>query len=148
MGGKAILGLLELRQNQLHVYRERPVDFKQITSQITGIDDFVLAKLAGINLMPFSTSGDWELLRRVYLDVTGLLPRAEKIAVFLDRNAERVRKARGLTAGNAMGSRLSSLCCALLFVANLWSKRFCHISRFVALAPTGWYMKFVIGTSG
>jgi hypothetical protein len=33
------------------------------------------------------------------------------------------------------------------FQANR-AKRFCHISRFVALAPTGWYMKFVIGTSG
>jgi hypothetical protein len=46
------------------------------------IDDLVFAKLRRLNIVPSDLTSDQEFLRRVYLDVTGLLPTGEESVEF------------------------------------------------------------------
>jgi hypothetical protein len=48
------------------------------------IDDAIDARLRAENVTPSPRSSDAEFLRRVYLDITGHIPSAEKAAAFLD----------------------------------------------------------------
>jgi len=47
------------------------------------IDAFILAKLEEKNLQPNPTPGNWTLLRRVTIDMTGLPPTQEEIQQFV-----------------------------------------------------------------
>ncbi len=48
------------------------------------IDQHVNAKLRKMKILPSELTGDGEFMRRVYLDLTGLPPRVEKVRAFLD----------------------------------------------------------------
>lgn len=48
------------------------------------IDQHVNAKLRKMKILPSELTGDGEFMRRVYLDLTGLPPKAEKVRAFLD----------------------------------------------------------------
>jgi hypothetical protein len=57
------------------------------------IDELVYAKLKSLGIPPSGPAGDAEFLRRVYLDVIGLLPTPEESRAFLaDRDAARRAK--------------------------------------------------------
>jgi hypothetical protein len=47
------------------------------------IDDLVFEKLARLRILPSELSSDSEFIRRVYLDMTGTLPRQEEVRLFL-----------------------------------------------------------------
>lgn len=47
------------------------------------IDDLVLARLRSLNIPPAGQATDAEFLRRVYLDVAGILPTAEEVQEFV-----------------------------------------------------------------
>ncbi len=48
------------------------------------IDQHVNAKLRKMKILPSELTGDGEFMRRVYLDLTGLPPKADKVRAFLD----------------------------------------------------------------
>lgn len=48
------------------------------------IDQHVNAKLRKMKILPSDVTSDGEFMRRVYLDLTGLPPKAEKVRAFLD----------------------------------------------------------------
>jgi len=48
------------------------------------IDKHVHAKLRKMKILPSELAGDAEFMRRVYLDLTGLPPKTEKVRAFLD----------------------------------------------------------------
>src|SRR5262249_54555225 len=57
------------------------------------IDQAIDAQLAAAMIRPSPESSDGEFLRRVYLDITGVVPTAEKAAAFLDdRSADKRAK--------------------------------------------------------
>lgn len=58
------------------------VPFPEITTQ-NRVDELVLAKLKSLNIIPSDLCGDAEFLRRVYLDVIGILPTVEESRAFL-----------------------------------------------------------------
>ncbi|MBL8826282.1 MAG: DUF1549 domain-containing protein [Planctomycetaceae bacterium] len=61
------------------------VPFPQIATT-NKIDEHVLAKLKSLNILPSEVAGDSEFLRRVYLDVIGMLPTADEARAFLADN--------------------------------------------------------------
>lgn len=68
------------------------------------IDRFVLAKMAGKGIGPVGDADPYTLLRRVTLDLTGLLPTAEEVAAFVaDPSLEKV--VDRLLASPAYGER-------------------------------------------
>jgi hypothetical protein len=64
------------------VKKPNPPDVKSGEWPRSEIDRFILAKLEEKNLAPVPDAGKYHLLRRVTLDLTGLLPTAEEIAAF------------------------------------------------------------------
>ncbi len=48
------------------------------------IDEAIDAKLSAANIQPSPEASDAEFMRRVYLDITGVIPSAEKATAFLD----------------------------------------------------------------
>lgn len=48
------------------------------------IDEFVLAKLESLNLKPSAPADRYTLVRRLYLDLTGLPPSAEEVQAFVE----------------------------------------------------------------
>ncbi len=65
------------------------------------IDTLVMKRLAGSNLTPAESSSDAEFVRRVYLDLTGVIPTAKQAREFLDAPApgKRARLIDELLAG-------------------------------------------------
>ena len=73
----------------------------------TGIDNFVLAKLEQEGIKPVAASGKHDLLRRAYLDLTGLPPKPEDYAAF-DKDSSQEAFAKvvdGLLASPHYGER-------------------------------------------
>ena len=56
------------------------------------IDQHVNAKLRKMKILPSELTGDGEFMRRVYLDLTGLPPRVEKVRAFLDDKTPSMEK--------------------------------------------------------
>ena len=74
--GKAIAARIAVIENQ-------PLKKYPVTTSNNFVDDLVFAKLRRLNIVPSSLSSDEEFVRRVYLDVTGLLPSLEETREFL-----------------------------------------------------------------
>lgn len=68
--------------SRLIVPQAMTAPFPQVPST-NRIDDLVFAKLRKLNVPPSELSNDAEFLRRVYLDVIGLLPTPEEARAFL-----------------------------------------------------------------
>ena len=51
------------------------------------IDELIAKRLAELKVVPASTSSDAEFVRRVYLDLTGVVPTAKQARAFLDDSA-------------------------------------------------------------
>lgn len=68
---------------RLMVPRPGPVATNQNLPQFNFIDKLVDAKLAKLNVAPSGLCDDAELLRRVYLDLTGTLPTPDDVRKFL-----------------------------------------------------------------
>src|SRR5262249_48175057 len=60
-----------------------PRDFAAVTKQI---DAQIQKRLDEAKIKPSPLTDDAEFLRRVYLDITGRIPSADKAAEFLDSN--------------------------------------------------------------
>jgi hypothetical protein len=74
------------------VPRDLPGGFPEV-QPLGKIDELVLAKLKKLGLPPAQLSSDEVFLRRVYLDVIGVLPTADEARTFLaDKDAEKRRK--------------------------------------------------------
>ena len=80
------------------------------------IDQHLDAKLAEAKVTPASAAGDAEFLRRVYLDLTGVIPPADEAKRFLDDTdpAKRAKLIDGLLAGEQYGRRMADVWKALL----------------------------------
>ncbi len=66
----------------------------QIAKAISDIDKHVLTKLDKLGVMPSELASDAEFFRRVSLDVTGTLPTAEQVRIFLsDKSPNKREKA-------------------------------------------------------
>jgi hypothetical protein len=74
--GKAIAARIAVIENQ-------PLKNYPATTSNNFVDDLVFAKLRRLNIVPSPLSSDEEFVRRVYLDVTGLLPSLEETREFL-----------------------------------------------------------------
>jgi hypothetical protein len=74
--GKAIAARIAVIENQ-------PLKNYPATTSNNFVDDLVFAKLRRLNIVPSPLSSDEEFVRRVYLDVTGLLPSIEETREFL-----------------------------------------------------------------
>ena len=82
--GKAIAARIAVIENPpLKDYPETPRN--------NFIDDLVFAKLRRLNIVPSPLSSDEEFVRRVYLDVVGLLPSLEETREFLASTDPRKR---------------------------------------------------------
>jgi len=68
-----------LRPGSLHRSRAQSGD----TPHVSPIDRIVMQKLAALGLKPSPRSSDTDFLRRVYLDVIGLLPTPEEVRAFV-----------------------------------------------------------------
>lgn len=67
-----------------------PVKPEVFTKKNNFIDQHVFAKLAALNIEPSELCSDEEFLRRVYLDLLGVLPKPEEARAFLaDANADK-----------------------------------------------------------
>src|SRR4051794_22988951 len=75
------------------------------------IDQAVQQRLAEEKVTPASRADDAEFLRRVYLDITGVIPPADKVAVFLDSKQpdKRARLIDDLLASPNYGRRLADI---------------------------------------
>jgi hypothetical protein len=59
------------------------------------IDELIDAKLKRIKIQPSALASDAEFLRRVYLDLTGQIPKAETVSAFLaDRTESRAKRSK------------------------------------------------------
>jgi hypothetical protein len=83
-GQTTILALYARQSATLSVTVPQPLatPFPEITTT-NRLDELVLANLKKLGLPPSPPCGDEEFLRRVYLDVTGLLPTADQARSFL-----------------------------------------------------------------
>lgn len=71
------------------VKRYQPPQIKTKTWARNGIDHFILAKLESMNLKPSAKANRHTLIRRVYLDLLGLLPSVEEVDQFVkDKRAD------------------------------------------------------------
>lgn len=61
----------------------RGVDGRYMPSAIDQIDRYIDSKLAANHLSPALQTGDYEFVRRIYLDIWGLIPTAEEITEFV-----------------------------------------------------------------
>lgn len=82
---------------------------QQSTWPVNGIDHFVLSRLEGMGKTPNGPADKERLLRRVYLDLTGLPPSVEAIDAFLDDERPEAYEAvvDRLLADPAFGERLA-----------------------------------------
>jgi hypothetical protein len=80
------------------------------------IDQHLDAKLAAEKVTPGPQADDAEFLRRVYLDITGVIPSADKAAAFLDSKDpnKRAKLIDELLASPAYGRHMADLWQALL----------------------------------
>ncbi|MCE9568016.1 MAG: PSD1 and planctomycete cytochrome C domain-containing protein [Planctomycetes bacterium] len=62
----------------------KPGQKRGVTAAAKAVDDAIEARLAKDGLKPAEQADDSEFLRRVYLDLTGVVPTAEKAVAFLD----------------------------------------------------------------
>jgi hypothetical protein len=82
--GKAIAARIAVIENQ-------PLKKYPVTTSNNFVDDLVFAKLRRLNIVPSPLSSDEEFVRRVYLDVTGLLPSLEETREFVASPDQRKR---------------------------------------------------------
>ena len=69
----------------------KPIENYPLVERRNLIDEFVFSKLRRYNIVPSSTAGDSEFLRRVCLDLTGTLPPPERVREFLASKDPRKR---------------------------------------------------------
>ena len=78
-------GLPTVAERQKNADTIPPAGAKHEPRQVAAaIDQHIQRGLADANLRPMPTIGDAEFLRRIYLDLAGRVPTAEKAAAFLD----------------------------------------------------------------
>src|SRR5262249_58149714 len=89
------------------------------------IDKFVADKLKAEGVTPSPLSSDAEFLRRVYLDITGHIPTAEKAAAFLDDRDpnKRAKLVDELLASEDYGKHLADIWETLLLPKNSDNRR-------------------------
>jgi hypothetical protein len=84
----------------------------------TLIDQAIDAQLSGEKAVPAAQADDAEFMRRVYLDITGVIPAGDKVAAFLDNNRpdKRARLIDELLASPNYGRHMGDLWQELLLV--------------------------------
>jgi len=89
------------------------------------IDKFVADKLKAEGVTPSPLASDAEFLRRVYLDITGHIPTAEKAAAFLDDRDpnKRAKLVDELLASEDYGKHLADIWETLLLPKNSDNRR-------------------------
>ena len=92
-------------------------DAKDAVALAKMIDAEINRKLADAKLTPSARSTDEEFLRRAYLDITGVIPTAEKAKAFLDDKSEdkRAKLIDDLLADPHYGRRMADIWTAKLF---------------------------------
>jgi hypothetical protein len=85
------------------------------------IDRHVDAQLAAAKIPASPASDDAEFIRRVYLDITGLIPPAEKVAAFLesDRSDKRAKLIDELLASPRYGWHFGDVWCDRIAVKDI-----------------------------
>jgi len=90
--------------NQVTVMGDR-TGFQWVeTAEYNFIDQHIDAKLKKMRILPSEVCTDAEFLRRVYLDITGLPPRLEKLRAFLDDKGSSQEK-RAKVVDELLGSK-------------------------------------------
>jgi hypothetical protein len=97
---------------------ERPLD-QLATASLTlaqHIDRYIDARLASDEMKPAGQASDGEFLRRVYLDITGVIPPADKVVAFLDSKnpGKRAQLVDDLLASSNYGRHLADVWSDLL----------------------------------
>lgn len=94
------------------------------------IDRQIGLKLASSQIKPSPTTADGEFLRRVYLDITGVIPTAEQAAAFIDDKSadKRAKLIDSLLNNPNFGRRMADIWTALMYPVD-------SDNRFVSKAP-------------
>ncbi len=100
------------------------------------IDDRIGARLKKDSLAPSEPSSDADFLRRVYLDISGVIPSYEKAKAFLDDKAtnKREKLVDDLLADSNYGRKQADIWGAKLFTVD-------SANRFVQKEPFGAWLK-------
>ena len=69
---------------RLAVVKDKPMANYPAVARNNFIDERVFTKLKRLNIVPSPLSGDYEFLRRVYLDTLGILPTLDETQHFID----------------------------------------------------------------
>jgi Protein of unknown function (DUF1549)/Protein of unknown function (DUF1553) len=94
------------------------------------IDSQIDAKLAAAMVKPSPEASDGEFLRRVYLDITGVVPSSEKTVAFLDNPSpdKRAKLIDELLESSNYGRRMGDIWSGLMFLVD-------SDNRFISKAP-------------
>jgi hypothetical protein len=76
---------------RLAVVKDKPMANYPTVARDNFIDEHVFTKLKRLNIVPSPLSGDYEFLRRVYLDTLGILPTLDETQQFIDSMNPRKR---------------------------------------------------------
>jgi len=90
--------------NQVTVMGDRTGFQWAEAAEFNFIDGHINAKLKKLKILPSEVCSDDEFLRRVYLDLTGLPPKVEKVRAFLEDKAPS-REKRAAVVDELMGSK-------------------------------------------
>src|SRR6266446_5865864 len=90
--------------NQVTVMGDRTGFQWAEAAEFNFIDGYINAKLKKMKILPSDVCSEDEFLRRVYLDLTGLPPKVEKVRAFLEDKAPS-REKRAAVVDELMGSK-------------------------------------------